>query len=205
MIVLFGAFWGFMEATLGGALHAIRFPLTGSIMAPIGFAVLFAALRCGARPGGLVAISAVAASFKFLDVLLFNLSPFQAAIVNPAQAILMQGLSFTAFARSINSPLPAKRLLASTGMAVMSIVLFNLVGYFIAGQSRVPLFASPLAVLGFHLPLTVIATYLLVDVASRIEQAKMEMFTLKGSSLAVRAAACAALIVVSMAAQKWFY
>lgn len=202
-IILFGVFWGFIEATLGGFLHAVRFPMTGSIMAPIGFAILFMAVRRCANSGQLIAITVVAAAFKFFDVYLFNLSPFQTVILNPAQAILMQGLSFAAFAWLIRSQSPAKMALAAAAMTTMSVILFNLIGYFIIGQTKVQLINNPLSVLVFHLPLAVILTYVLIELVSRIDQIKIEAFTMKHSPIALRAATCMIMIVVGLAAQKW--
>lgn len=203
-IILFGVFWGFVEATLGGLLHVIKFPMTGSIMAPIGFAILFMALRQKATGGQLFAITVIASAFKFFDVFLFNLSPFQMMIINPAQAILMQGLSFMAFAWLLKSQSPVKKLLAATSMTVISFVLFNLISYFVVGQVKTPLFTAPLTTLALHVVVSIVVTYLLINLISRSNQAMIEMFTLKGSSFAVRAATTAFLIIATVAVHKWF-
>ena len=202
-IILFGIFWGFIEATLGGLLHAIRFPMTGSIMAPIGFAILFMASRRKASGAQLVTISAIAASFKFFDIFLFGLSPFQLAIVNPAQAILLQGLSFTAFAWLVKAPSPVKKLLGATAMTATSVVLFNLTGHFIAGQAGVPLFTNQLTVSILHTLAAIVATYLLIGLASKIDQVSIETFTLGNASFAMRAVTGAILVVTALAVHKW--
>ena len=49
-IILFGAIWGLFEATLGGVLHIAHLPFTGTIMASIGFTILYCAMRAGAKP-----------------------------------------------------------------------------------------------------------------------------------------------------------
>ena len=97
-IAIFGAAWGLIEALLGGALHIIRVPYTGLIMAPIGFAILYVALRSGVRPAQLFAVSLVAASFKFMSAPIFSIPLMQRSIVNPAISIAMQGLSFSLIA-----------------------------------------------------------------------------------------------------------
>jgi len=92
-ILMFGAVWGLIEATLGGALHLVRLPFTGTIMASIGFALLYGALRAGARPYHLFAVALVAAAFKFADGPLFGLPFLDRTVVNPAVAIASQGLA----------------------------------------------------------------------------------------------------------------
>ncbi len=125
-ILLFGSIWGLFEATLGGALHMARLPFTGTIMASIGFSVLYGALRAGLKPSQLFAVGLVAASFKFLDSPLFGLMPLDRSIVNPAIAIATQGLACAIVLR--------KRSLAEgwtvlglrfLGAAAISVVAFN--------------------------------------------------------------------------------
>jgi hypothetical protein len=92
-IILFGAIWGLFEATLGGVLHIARLPFTGTIMASIGFTILYSALRAEAKPSHLFAMALIASSFKFLDAPLFGLPLLDRTIVNPAVAIASQGLA----------------------------------------------------------------------------------------------------------------
>ena len=97
MTVLFiGSLWGFLEATLGGLLHLLPFPIAGRIMAPIGFALMFWGMKNGLKAHQLFCVSLIAASFKFFDFFLFHLPIFHISIVNPSQAIAMQGLCFAA-------------------------------------------------------------------------------------------------------------
>ena len=74
-ILVFGSIWGFFEATLGGFLHMIIFPNKGAIMGGIGVALMASALAIYKKPGMLLGIGIVAASFKLLDVLILSL-PF---------------------------------------------------------------------------------------------------------------------------------
>lgn len=125
-IFLFGSIWGLIEATIGGVMHIAHVPFTGTMMASIGFALLFAAHRAGVRPTQLFLVSAVAASFKFLDALLFPIPFFDIMIVNPAIAIASQGLAFSLVVRFTKLPdrfgalLP--RMLVASGGAML---LFN--------------------------------------------------------------------------------
>jgi hypothetical protein len=93
----YGSLWGFGEATLGHFLHMARLPgLPGLVMFP--FAVLVMG-RILARTGSAVAVfstGVVAAGFKFFDLLLPGTDLL--AILNPAQAIVMEALAASAWA-----------------------------------------------------------------------------------------------------------
>ncbi len=146
-ILLFGTTWGLLEATLGGALHLIHIPFTGAIMASIGFALLFAALRAGVAPSRLFMVSLVAASFKFLDCPLFGLPLFAQTIVNPAMAIASQGLAAALLLRGSPRPQGVPALaLRMLGCAALSMILFNAISVYGFGwqtfQSQDPLRAA---------------------------------------------------------------
>ncbi|MBT3181393.1 MAG: hypothetical protein HN337_02670 [Deltaproteobacteria bacterium] len=130
-ILLFGSIWGFIEATVGGAMHVIHIPFTGTIMASIGFAVLYAALKNGLKPSHLFAVSLVAASFKMLDIWLFSLPLFHMQVINPATAIAMQGLAAALILRKSTGLAPlASRMLFT---ASLSMVTFNVISLGIYG------------------------------------------------------------------------
>ncbi|HLD45972.1 MAG TPA: hypothetical protein VJC18_11105, partial [bacterium] len=93
-ILFVGSLWGFLEATLGGLLHLSPLPIAGKIMAPIGFTLLYWAQKNGLKASHLFLAACLAACFKFADVFLFNMPLFSIQIINPAQAIVMQGLCF---------------------------------------------------------------------------------------------------------------
>lgn len=125
-IILFGSIWGLFEATLGGVLHIARVPFTGTIMASIGFTIMFAALRGGLKPAHLFAVAGVAAAFKFVDGPLFSLPIFDRTIVNPAVAIASQGLACALILRRASIEEGAPRLaLRFLGAAALSVVVFN--------------------------------------------------------------------------------
>jgi len=93
----YGSLWGFGEATLGHFLHLARFPgLPGLVMFPFGVLVMG---RILARTGSAAAIfsaGVVAAGFKFFDLLLPGTDLL--AVLNPAQAIIMEALAASAWA-----------------------------------------------------------------------------------------------------------
>lgn len=94
-ILVFGSIWGFLEATLGGFLHLIIFPNKGAIMAGIGVATMASALAIYKKPGILLGIGIIAASFKLLDVWFFALPVASIHIINPAMAIIFESLAFS--------------------------------------------------------------------------------------------------------------
>lgn len=134
-ILFFGSIWGFLEATLGGALHFANFAITGQVMGAIGIGVLYMAMSGGAKTTDLIGISAFAASFKFIDCVLFPLPVFHITIINPAQAIMMEGVAFAAvvffYKKAFYSSLAS--IVSSSAVLMLAMVLFNLFSYFIVG------------------------------------------------------------------------
>jgi hypothetical protein len=168
-IALFGSIWGLIEATIGGALHIVHIPFTGTIMASTGLALLFAASRSGLKPSELALVSLVAASFKFLDAPLFGIPPFNMMIINPAVAIASQGLAFALVVRffGLSSRITglAPRFLAS---AALGIVAFNITSMAVFGwQTNHTL--NPWNAVLVQLPLMVIGATLLSKGASACE------------------------------------
>ena len=130
-ILLFGSLWGLLEATLGGLLHLAFVPFTGTIMASIGFAILFAAMRAGVRPAGLPFVALVAAAFKLLDAPLFGLPLMTMTIVNPAVAIASQGFAFAVlFARAPHASRIHALAPRMLGAAALALTLFNAISIF---------------------------------------------------------------------------
>jgi len=90
--LLFGSLWGLAEATAGYALHALRVPgLAGCLMFPLGFLLMSRAYARNGRPTAAILTSWVAASIKLVDFLIPGADAM--AVLNPAQAILFQGLA----------------------------------------------------------------------------------------------------------------
>ena len=168
-IALFGSIWGFIEATIGGALHIVHIPFTGTIMASIGFALLFAASRSGVKPSELALVSLVAASFKFFDAPLFGTPPFSMMIINPAVAIASQGLAFALVVRysGLGSRVAglAPRFLVSSAIGVIT---FNIISMAAFGwQTNHTL--SPWNTVLVQLPLMVVGSVLLSKIVAACE------------------------------------
>jgi hypothetical protein len=90
--LFWGSVWGLGEATLGHVLHLVRVPgLPGLVMVP--FAVLIMGrLAVRSRSAGAVFLAgAVAAGFKFFDLLVPGTDIL--ALSRPIQAILLEALA----------------------------------------------------------------------------------------------------------------
>ena len=120
-ILVFGSVWGVLEATLGGFFNLILFPNKGAIMAGIGVAIMGAALAIYRKPAMALAIGIVAASFKLLNVWIFVPVSY-IHIVNPAMAIVLESLSFTAVAVFLKNRL-SQNITVSIGAGVLAGIL----------------------------------------------------------------------------------
>ncbi|MBS3819039.1 hypothetical protein KGY73_05995 [bacterium] len=94
--LFWGSLWGITEASLGHVFHMIRIPgLPGLLMFP---AALFFMVKAYERWTGKITIfltSLVAASFKFMDLMV---PPHDFwAVLNPAMAILCESLALVLF------------------------------------------------------------------------------------------------------------
>jgi len=96
-ILVFGSIWGLIEATLGGALHFVHFPLfyKGAIPGGIGMAIMATFVVMYRRPKLAFCIAVIAALFKPLSAVIYFKPIFDPSVVNPASAILLEGLAFS--------------------------------------------------------------------------------------------------------------
>jgi hypothetical protein len=192
-IILFGAIWGLFEATLGGVLHIAHLPFTGTIMASIGFTILYSALKAGAKPAHLFAVALIAASFKFLDAPLFGLPLVDRTIINPAVAISSQGLACAVVLRygSLHEGWP-KLSLRFLAAAAIATVIFNGVSLGLLGwETNQTKHALTTALI--HLPIMAIAATALSRVL--VERVHLHM------SACWQATAAAGAIVLTFAAK----
>ncbi|MCK5388607.1 MAG: hypothetical protein KAJ22_04915 [Candidatus Izimaplasma sp.] len=89
-IIFYGALWGFIEATLGYALHWIPTLIAGTIMFPIAAAILMRAYNKTNSKKALLYIGMVAASIKSIDLFLPSYSIFKT--INPMVSIVLESL-----------------------------------------------------------------------------------------------------------------
>jgi hypothetical protein len=128
--VYWGAVWGLYEATVGFVVHTfIRVPGASSVLlVPFALYCLRGAMRAGGglRACGVAAVTA--ASIKLVDFFLPALTVL--TVVNPAVAILFEGLAFALVARHLGLParVPSLKAVAVGALAFNAIwrVLFLL-------------------------------------------------------------------------------
>lgn len=140
-ILVFGSFWGLLEATLGGFLHIIIFPNKGAIMSGIGLAIMASALAIYKKPSILPGIGIVAASFKLLDVWIFSLAINSVHIINPAMAIIFESLAFGAVAVFLINRIDKNILTGVAAGAITGIITATAYVYFAVYITNSPLFA----------------------------------------------------------------
>ena len=95
-VFLWGSLWGIWEATAGHVIHLTRVPgLPGFIMFPAAFFFMSRAFVRSGRYHSIFLTACVAAGIKLFDIFI----PGQniQAVVNPAQAILLESLVVTGF------------------------------------------------------------------------------------------------------------
>jgi len=83
-IAVFGTLWGFLEATLGNALHLFNLPFSGSILAAIALIIILIARIYNPTRGSTILMAIIAAFIKAISFSTVKLGPFI--------AILMEGI-----------------------------------------------------------------------------------------------------------------
>lgn len=201
-IILFGTIWGLVEATVGGALHLLRIPLTGTIMSSIGFALLFCALQSGVKSKHIAVIASLAALLKFSDIFIFGLPISEITIINPATAILSQGLMFAVFFKSpfthfeIRSILPKFVFASVSALAIFNIVSVSVYGWPTEHTLR------PVTTALLHLPIQIIASTLLSYASFLIIRATTNRQIQLG--IPFKAALASVFLAITFVTKKWF-
>ena len=80
-IAVFGTLWGFVEATLGNALHLLNLPFSGSILASIALIIILIARIYNPTRGSTFLMALVAAFIKALGFATVKLNPFIAIVM----------------------------------------------------------------------------------------------------------------------------
>lgn len=126
----YGAIWGILEATLGYVLHLISFytgarSFSGLIMYPIGLFFMYKAFVDTRNYYSIFLISFICASIKLFNLFL-PFVPYYHTI-NPAIAILLEGLSSYIFIRYFDVKGILKNILRFTASSMIWRVLFIIV------------------------------------------------------------------------------
>jgi hypothetical protein len=128
-ILVFGSIWGLVEAILGGALHLIYFPYKGAIPGAIGLAIMATFVVIYRRPKLVFCIAVIAALFKPLSAVIYGQFIFAPFVVNPASAILLEGLAFTLVASLLFKGFESSikmRIGAGVAAGYLSIILYGI-------------------------------------------------------------------------------
>ena len=129
-ILLYGAVWGIVEATLGYALHLLGrvvpvVGLAGFVLFPVGLLIMLAATRATGLALAPLGVSVVAAATKAASVAAPGVTPI--FVINPSLAILAEGAIVSAgvvlFAFSRPVPTFAGTLAMSIGWRVLFLTL----------------------------------------------------------------------------------
>jgi len=95
-IIVVGSIWGLFEMTLGGFLHAVHFPQKGAIMGGLAISFMAIFVTITRKPSLVPILGVIAASFKLFDAIIFRVPLLSPYVVNPATAIIMEALAFSA-------------------------------------------------------------------------------------------------------------
>jgi hypothetical protein len=118
-VIVIGSVWGLFEMTLGGFLHAIHFPQKGAIMGGLAISFMAIFVTMTGKPSLVPILGVIAASFKPLDAVIFGVPVGSPFIVNPALAIVMEALAFSAVAVVLKTAI-SKHLLARAGTGILA-------------------------------------------------------------------------------------
>ncbi|QLY39500.1 hypothetical protein HF295_00935 [Hujiaoplasma nucleasis] len=133
-VVLFGGFWGLLEATLGYVLHFLPMLISGTLMFPLVVFVLYRAYKSTGSRKALLFVGLVAILIKSSNLLL----PFlpAAKTINPMIAMFLQSLIVFAVIPLLESKKPLQLtsgiLIASLGWRIGVIAYYG-VNYLITG------------------------------------------------------------------------
>ncbi|MCD6337118.1 MAG: hypothetical protein J7M01_02665 [Candidatus Marinimicrobia bacterium] len=145
-IILMGALWGICEASIGYGLHFLPYGFSGMFMFPIGMYFMYNAYKQSDSKNAVLWVGLIAASIKFIDLLLPTRSPM--TVINPITSIILESLVALVFVRVFNN----KKVIASSYLVGLSwILLFTLTQALIfrpeAGLYTLPLFQGVLFLL----------------------------------------------------------
>lgn len=133
-VVLFGAIWGLLEATVGYILHFLPATISGLVMFPIGATLMYWAYHSTQKKSAIIYVGLIAAAIKAVNFAM----PLPAAgpikVLNPMISIVLQslvvfGFSFL-FERKTN---PVKVALLQIGLIALAIVSWR--ALFLVNQS----------------------------------------------------------------------
>lgn len=132
-ILLFGTFWGLIEAFLGGLLHFIHFTAAGALMSAVAMGLLSTYVLVYKREKDIPLIGAVSAAVKCSGIFLFPMMPVMDT-VRPATAILLESFVFFSMFLIFSKILKKETFQTIASVAAGSYLWFfvyGIMGYFI--------------------------------------------------------------------------
>lgn len=122
-IIIIGAAWGFVEATLGCLLHTIHAPFKGAIMLPFVIGFIMTAYSSTGKVSASAYVALIAAMIKLTDLFIpFSISYM--GVINPAIYILIEGLIGAVILKATNMKrAPKLRLSLSPRLTVPALVI----------------------------------------------------------------------------------
>ncbi|MEA2077205.1 MAG: hypothetical protein U9O95_04235 [Candidatus Marinimicrobia bacterium] len=138
-IILMGALWGICEASLGYGLHFLPYGFSGMLMFPIGMYFMYNAYKQSEKKSAILWVGLIAASIKFIDLLLPSRSPM--TVINPATSIILESLLVFGFAKVFNY----KRVITSSYILGFSWILLFTFTQALVFRPATGLYMLPLA------------------------------------------------------------
>ncbi|HQO76870.1 MAG TPA: hypothetical protein PLB50_09350 [Candidatus Saccharicenans sp.] len=118
-VIFWGSIWGLAEATLGYLLHVSKIPgLAGAVMSAVAFFLLYRLYQQTGSAAAVIGASLVAAGLKSLDIVVSPVGLMD--VINPVQAIIIEGLVATLALKVLN-----RRPVRSRLRIVISGLLFS--------------------------------------------------------------------------------
>ena len=118
-VIVIGSVWGLVEMTLGGFLHAIHFPQKGAIMGGLAISFMAIFVTMTGKPSLVPLLGVIAASFKPFGAIIFGVPFLSPYVINPAIAIVLEALAFSAVAVVLKTAID-RRLLARVGTGILA-------------------------------------------------------------------------------------
>ena len=119
IVIVIGSIWGLFEMSLGGFLHAIHFPQKGAIMGGLAISFMAVFVTITGKPSLVPILGIIAASFKPVDSIILGVPVLSPYVINPAIAIVMEALAFSAVMVALRTTID-KRLLARAGAGILA-------------------------------------------------------------------------------------
>jgi hypothetical protein len=179
IIILMGALWGICEASIGYGLHFLPYGFSGMFMFPIGMYFMFNAYKQSDSKNAILWVGLIAASIKFIDLLLPTRSPM--SVINPATSIILESLVVFAFAKAFKY----KKVIASSYLVGFSWILLFTLTQALIFKPETGLYTLPIVQIFLFLGLNALVSGSLVALYLKNEKLFKLNFTSRKFSLAI--------------------